>query len=371
MASLEEALEHVSMQLAALRGEAENDDRTPSRFVGQAADPSYVRQLANDRRETLRTVSEHGTTGEVGAAFLTDLRAWGRGDSDAFQRLAREAKSITGGELLVPVELLGGYLPAVRAAAPMRFLGSRHEVSGREIHTIRELDSVVAAWTAEGMTKPLSDAALDEVVSLIFKAAALVAIPDELNADSGHVAQEVVARGMGTAIGQKIDVALLDGTGIGQPLGVLRNPDVAHTGVTDSDPGPLFDAIVAAIGRVRSRFREPTAVVMRPELLARFAIARTTGSGEFLLPNGLEQHLGVSVVVDGNVPVAAGPPATAPILIGEWPRALHTFSNGGLVLEASQHAGWESDETYVRGYERIGAAVLDPDAVEILDDVEV
>ena len=179
----------------------------------KAADPAYVRQLANDRSETRRTVTEHGATGELGGTFLSDLRAWGRGDSGAFGRLAREAKSITGGELLIAPSVLPGYLPAATASAPMRFLGSQHEVIGRELHVLREGDSIVAQWRAEGMTKPLSDAALDEVVSLVFKAAALVAIPDELNADSGHVAQEVVARGMGTKIGQVIDVALLDGTG--------------------------------------------------------------------------------------------------------------------------------------------------------------
>ena len=128
--SLLAALDHISEQLTQLDTIGE---RAPSRFLGQGADPIYARQVASQRRAPQRLVHERGSTCQLGQGFLADLRAWSRGDGGAFQRLARDAKSITGGELLIAPQTLPGYLPAVHAAAPMRFLATQHEVTGREV----------------------------------------------------------------------------------------------------------------------------------------------------------------------------------------------------------------------------------------------
>jgi HK97 family phage major capsid protein len=200
-------------------------------------------------------------------------------------------------------------------------------------------------------------------------AAGVTTVPDELLSDSNGLAAEIVARSFGTAIGRKIDATLLDGDGVGKPVGVLQAAGVNHVGVTSQGAEGLFDAIAGAISRLRAKFFEPTAVVMRPEIMLRFTIARTAGDGHFLFGEGLADRLGVTVVFDSNLPVD-GTGLTS-IIVAEWASALYFFSRGGLVIESSEAPAFVSDETTFRAYERHGAAVVKPDAIEVLDDVDV
>lgn len=304
-----------------------------------------------------------------GVEFLRDVRALRRGDLGAFERIRRSAKAITDGEFLVPVEVLPSYIEARRAAGPVRDLCTEFDVQGREIRLLVEGDELTVDWTAESGIKPTSDASVVEKIALIFKAAGLTVVPDELLDDSDGLAEQLVSNSFGGAIGRKIDLALLDGDGVGKPTGVLRAAGVNHVAVTAQDAVTIFEAVQGALARLRTKFYEASAIVLRPEIALRFAVVRSTATDELLFPGGVaEAFAPTRVVYDANLPVAAG--GNSSIVVADW-KQLYVLSRNGLVIESSQHAAWEEDSTSFRAHERIGAAVTQPQAFEVIDDVDI
>jgi HK97 family phage major capsid protein len=298
-------------------------------------------------------------------SLLYDVRDAGRGDMAAFQRVQAASKGMVNGEALIPQDLIPGYVPARTAAGPLRALTTEHtDIQGREVRLIIEGDGdLVVESVPEGGTKPTSDAAVDQVVSTVFKAAGTTTLPDELMDDSAGAAEEIVASKFGKAVGKKVDLDLLDGTGVGMPLGVLRNPDVNDTPVDGQSAMQVYASIVKALNRVGLRFYDGLVVTVHPAVLERFDLA-TDGDGRFLFPDGLQGKLTKGrVVEDANVPVAVD--GTAPIIVGDW-RQFHFFSRQGFTLESNQAPGWVTDETVFRCVERYGAALVKPDAMEIV-----
>jgi hypothetical protein len=363
---LEEVLEALIAEAKAL---TEGETRVPSRYAGPYATRDAVLSAGGGADLGGRVVARSSVSRDVVGLFR-DLKGVAVGDPDAVVRLRRGRKAFTGSDLLFEPERLPGYVPARTAAAPIRGLATEHEINGREAHVLIDNgDLLVTDWTPESGLKPPSSNGVSLVVATLLKAAGITIVPDELLADSEGLALELITRSFGVSIGKTIDVALLDGTGIGQPLGVLRDPDVAHTTIGASEVAPLFDALAAAVSRLRIRLYGPTAIAMRPELLLRFVQARST-TGTFLFEDmdAVATRLGAPIVVDANVPVVAG---LTSAIVADWRSALLVVSNGGVVIESSTGPMFPSDETAVRCFERIGAAVIAPAAVEVIDGIEV
>lgn len=352
--------------------------RRGSRFVSPDSSPAYVRHIAAGgtaddwQGKAGRRVVEPPTGlggRSSGVEFLRDVRALRRGDLGAFERIRRSAKAITDGEFLVAVETLPSYVAARRAAGPVRDLCTEFDVQSREIRLLLEGDPLEVDWTAEGGLKPSSDASVIEKIALIFKPAGVTTVPDELLDDSDGLAEQIVSNSFGSAIGRKIDEALLDGDGVGKPTGVLRAVGVNHVSAIAQDAVTLFEAVQGALARLRAKFYEASAVVLRPEIALRFSVARSTATDELLFPGGVaEAFAPTRCVYDANLPTDAG--GLSSIVVADW-RQLYVLSRGGLIIESSPYPAFESDVTTLRAYERIGAAVTQPAAFEVIDDVDI
>lgn len=82
---------------------------------------------------------------------------------------------------------------------------------------------VQAYWLAEGGTKTASQLAFRQVELNLHKLAALVYVTDELLQDAGAL-ESYVRQAVSEELAFKLDDAILNGTGVGQPLGIFNSP---------------------------------------------------------------------------------------------------------------------------------------------------
>jgi HK97 family phage major capsid protein len=355
----------------------ERSQRGGSRFAGQNPTREDLAQRLRDGEAQAENKS--GGTGVIKAVdLLVAVKGAKAGDLAAQQLLAsvarpfrsEEERSITGGALLIPDGAIPGYIAELAAANPIRALATEHDVKGRQVRLLIEGDDIlVTEHVAEGATKPSSDASVIQTVSTIFKAAGVTDLADELIEDSGGTAEDMIAGNFARSIGRTVDVALLDGTGTGQPLGILRQPDVDHVTNADSSAMGVYSAIIRRITALKGRLLTGLTVVVHPTLAERFDLA-VNGNDEFIFPDGLAGKLvgKATVVEDANLPVVAG---KVPIIVGSFKRGLHLFSRKALTIEKSEGPGFEDDVTTFRAVERYGAAVVKPSSFEVVDGTDL
>jgi HK97 family phage major capsid protein len=346
-----------------------------SRFATRQV-PSAEQVAAGLRDGSMQAANKSGQRGTVSpVSLLLDIQSAKAGDPGAHRRLEAlsrpTSKDITGGGYLIADEVIPGYLEARDSAGPIRKLATEHDVKGRTVRMLLEGDDLlVTEHVPEGGTKPDSDAEVIQTVSTVHKAAGVTSLPDELVEDSGGYAEQMISGNFGRSIGKTVDVALLDGTGVGQPLGILRTPDVDATAVAGQTAMDIYTAIVQATYRLTGRYYDNLAVALHPQVLERFDLA-LDANDNFLFPDGLQGKLGskARVVEAPNLPVAVG--GAVPIIVGAFKVGLHVFSRKGLVIEQSQDAGFVEDTTWFRAVERYGAAVAKPSAFEVLTGTDI
>lgn len=370
------------------------DERTGSRFVGEGADRELAAHVAAggayeiDRR-TLRERMAKGETFHThptprgfggggsrdGAEFIREVAAVARGDGRAFERLASkgwvEGTPGAGGFLVDPT-ILPGYLEAARAGAPLEDRVASYAVDSDEVWVTVEGNTVTVLHVAEGVTKPDTTGTVTQKVSTVFKLAGTSHVSDELIADSNGAAERLVSNQFAKQISLGLDTAIISGTGTGQPTGI-RNAAGVNAQAVDGQTGQLlYESILKAISRIEQRFESVDTVVVHPREAVKFALAKATGSGEYLWPNGIQAALpeGVKLVADANLPsnLGAGTNETV-IIVGDFRRGAAIFNRQPLTIEASREAAFVSDETIFRAVRRYGFAVLVPGAFEILTTV--
>lgn len=96
---------------------------------------------------------------------------------------------------------------------------------------------IQAYWTAEGAQKSQSKPVLDQVSVRLNKLAALVPVTDELLEDAPAL-DTYLRRKVPQVMDYKVSLAILQGTGVGQPLGIVNSPgtvSVAKEGSQTAD----------------------------------------------------------------------------------------------------------------------------------------
>jgi HK97 family phage major capsid protein len=140
---------------------------------------------------------------------------------------------------------------SIRQASPRVFSGT----SGEPLTVPRSTAEGSAVWVAEGAPLSESDPTLDAVTLNSHKVGKIVEVSSEMLADEGFDLTGFIAESAGRNIGIATDKAYLDGTGVGQPLGLLRTATVAIVGTgTGGDVGYPSDGPYAGADALISLF---------------------------------------------------------------------------------------------------------------------
>ena len=213
-------------------------------------------------------------------------------------------------------------------------------------------------WTAEAASLTTSDPAFRQILLAAQKLTGSTIVGNELLADSAISLEALITRIFGEAVAFFEDDAFFDGTGAGQPQGILNTPALVSVA---KETGQAANTIVTEnLDKMYSRMLPSSlnkAVWLahpntQPQL---FALARSVGAGG-------------SAVMVTNI---ANAPATSiygrPVIITEKCKTVGSLGDiyfadlsyyligdrGGMTMDASQHVRFTTDEMQYRVVERV------------------
>ena len=222
---------------------------------------------------------------------------------------------------------------------------------------------IQAYWESEGGQKQQSKPALGETTIKANKIIALVPMTDELLQDAPSMAAYVNSKAP-EKINFKVNQALISGSGVGQPLGVLNS---AGTLIVDPVSGQAAGSVVMqnimslyyAIPRAN---RARAVWLMNEDAEAQLPYMQfiNQGSGNaipiYLPPGGMSASpygmlLGRPIVPSEAIP---GVGDQGDILFGDWSQYHTLVKGGGVRTDVSMHLFFDYDMTAFRFVLRVG-----------------
>jgi HK97 family phage major capsid protein len=377
------AVEDMTGRLTTIQGAIEDLRKPDGRFV--LPDPSGENSNDDDNPYA---------KGEF--SVFADVRRANKGDQKALERLTYgfenlnpEGKAMTEG-----TDAQGGYLvqpqierqivEAVELNNVLRGLCSSINVTTNAIQLDQIGLTTTAGWVAELAQKPESTGlTLTTVTANVFTAAGLATISNQLLADSNPAVDGLVTTDLAKRLVALEETAFLNGTGTGQPLGILNTPGIGATPLTSTDEADLVDAILDAIADVETDHGAPTAILMHPRTWTRILKAKST-SGAWLLggPQDVNAPVGSArtelrgptkslwgyrVVTTNRMPTNLGGATNeSRVIVGDFSEAL-ILDRQGLTVDESPHVYFTTNQTVFRAEERVGfTAARSPAAFNVV-----
>lgn len=382
MTTLEEALRRIEGEAQELRKRQEHGG---SRMVQAGADADVVDHIAKGgsvRRGSGEPVEHTGTYGTKSAARTVAPGSDGSGGSLAGmlldvankrvgglarasdQKALAEASDSSGGYLLVP-QLYDQVMPMIRAIPGVLKLNPT-QIDG----TSKRIDlpgltnpSASASWTAENAMLPVTTESFAIVNSLLPHVLGTLLVSSIrllTDASSNPSLEQVLRQDLANVMGTALDAALVNGTGVGQPKGLL-----ATTGTTPA-PGT---GILANGGQVslpllidiQSALRSANIIPSRPGwLMAPRTLGNiqrlTTSTGQPLMeapsllsinPDGVTGRLlGAPFAISGNLPTTqsygTSTTSSSSIIYGDFAEMFYASWNQ-LSVDSSSEASYTPD----------------------------
>lgn len=244
-------------------------------------------------------------------AMLTALRTNFRQVSNVLS----EGVDANGG-YLVPEEYDHRLIDILDEENVMRKLGTRITTSGEHKINIAATKPA-AAWIEEGDALTFGDATFDQIILDAHKLHVAIKVTEELLYDNAFNLENYIMQQFGKALANAEEDAFINGTGTGQPLGILAATGGADVGVmAKSATAITADEIIDLIYSLKRPYRKSAAFLLNDQTLA--AIRKLKDNyGQYLWQPSLQagepdRILGYAAYTSPYFPaVAAGKAAVA------------------------------------------------------------
>ena len=244
-------------------------------------------------------------------AMLTALRTNFRQVSNVLS----EGVDANGG-YLVPEEYDHRLIDILDEENVMRKLGTRITTSGEHKINIAATKPA-AAWIEEGGALTFGDATFDQIILDAHKLHVAIKVTEELLYDNAFNLENYIMQQFGKALANAEEDAFINGTGTGQPLGILAATGGADVGVTAKSATAITaDELIDLIYSLKRPYRKSAAFLLNDQTLA--AIRKLKDNyGQYLWQPSLQagepdRILGYAAYTSPYFPaVAAGKPAVA------------------------------------------------------------
>ena len=244
-------------------------------------------------------------------AMLTALRTNFRQISNVLS----EGTDANGG-YLVPDEYDSRLIDILTEENIMRSLGTRITTSGEHKINIAATKPA-AAWIEEGGALTFGDATFAQIILDAHKLHVAVKVTDELLYDNAFQLENYIIEQFGKALANAEEDAFLNGTGVGQPLGLLAATGGAEVGVTTkSSTAITADEVLDLVYSLKRPYRKNASFITNDQTLCAIRKLKDT-TGQYLWQPSMQagepdRILGYSVHTSPFFPtVAAGKPAMA------------------------------------------------------------
>lgn len=196
-------------------------------------------------------------------AMLTALRTNFRQVSNVLS----EGVDANGG-YLVPEEYDHRLIDILDEENVMRKLGTRITTSGEHKINIAATKPA-AAWIEEGGALTFGDATFDQIIMDAHKLHVAIKVTEELLYDNAFNLESYIMQQFGKALANAEEDAFINGTGTGQPLGILAATGGADVGVTAKSATAITaDEIIDLIYSLKRPYRKSAAFLLNDQTLA-------------------------------------------------------------------------------------------------------
>ena len=243
--------------------------------------------------------------------------------------------------------------------------------TGEDLRVPRSTANGAAGIVAEGAAIPESDPSLGVVTLGAYKYALLIQVSSEMVADTTVDLQAYIAREAGTAIGVALGNHLINGTGSGQPRGVLADATVGVTGPvgtatsfgTQSTAGQGTDLLNNLYGSLAEPYTQTGSTAFLARNATVTAIRNLKASSGELVGNSYVSSSPAPFLVDPSVPSLAANAKS--VLFGDWSRYFLRMVNG-IRFDRSDDFAFSTDMVTFRILLRADGALIDPSAIKYL-----
>lgn len=196
-------------------------------------------------------------------AMLTALRTNFRQVSNVLS----EGVDANGG-YLVPEEYDHRLIDILDEENVMRKLGTCITTSGEHKINIAATKPA-AAWIEEGGALTFGDATFDQIIMDAHKLHVAIKVTEELLYDNAFNLENYIMQQFGKALANAEEDAFINGTGTGQPLGILAATGGADVGITAKSATAITaDEIIDLIYSLKRPYRKSAAFLLNDQTLA-------------------------------------------------------------------------------------------------------
>lgn len=245
-------------------------------------------------------------------AVLTALRSNFRTVSNVLS----EGVDANGG-YLVPEEYDRRLIDILTEENVMRKLGTSITTSGEHKINIAGAKPA-AAWIEEGGNLTFGDATFDQIILDAHKLHVAIKVTEELLYDNAFNLESYIINQFGKALGNAEEEAFLNGSGVGQPLGILAAEGGADIGITAASATKLTaEEVIDLVYSLKRPYRKNAKFLTNDQTLAAIRKLKDTTTGQFLWQPSYQagepdRLLGYAVETSPYFPViTAGTPVLA------------------------------------------------------------
>ena len=160
------------------------------------------------------------------------------------------------GGYLVPDEYDKRLIDILTEEHVMRTLGTNITTSGEHKINIAATKPA-AAWIEEGGTLTFGDATFDQIILDAHKLHVAIKVTEELLYDNAFNLENYILTQFGKALSNAEEDAFINGTGVGQPLGILAETGGAQVGVTSASSTKVTaDEIINLVYSLKRPYRK-------------------------------------------------------------------------------------------------------------------
>lgn len=269
----------------------------------------------------------------------------------------------TAGGYLVPEQLASEVIDLARARSVLMRAGTRTIAMTSDAMLVPKLETdATVSIKAENEAITASDMTFSARNLRTYTAAAMTKISRELWEDSPQLLAQQIESWLVAKMAQQVDQWGLQGTGVGQPLGLVNRTEIDETGSVGAID---WADVSAAATAVRVANHEPDAIVLHPQIHADLMDIET-GDGA----NAARGWLGRSPNLEGVTFHQSTNCPTSDLICGDFSKYLMGLRTGALV-ESSTEAGdsFQNHQVWVKIVTRFDFATLDDSAFYRLADI--
>jgi HK97 family phage major capsid protein len=341
---------------------------------------SELKEMVDERRRTTLPGSEPTGNPEKDFSFARATHAirtknWdGAGvEKEIFDAMRTKAMSSavdSAGGFVVPEQAVPQVIERLKAAMVTRQLGARTlPATGSPVTIPRVSTSATAYWlSGENSTITASDLGLQEISMTPKSCATRTILSNQLLELSAPAADTIIQDDIVSQLAIALDKAVIEGTGAsGQPLGIINDPDILTEAISATVTYEEMVGFVDALA-VANSLRGKLGWAMHPSLFTQLMKLKsennTAGTDNLEVSrHAIDAPAPTSIL---GYPYATTTSFTAAtdansVVFGNWDDVF-IAEWGGIRLAASEHIGFDKDQTQVRAVLRADVGLRHPES---------